>query len=115
MCEQKGKSIQDYCQKQGQIDVKPEQEEAKAPQQPRRRVTSTLSGKDQPEDSQFEPSKFSLMLIRVIDERTEKFELIDHLFTSHLKLLLRIQSRTLPDGKYLVLVAPLWNSSAVTD
>ena len=41
--------------------------------------------------------------------------MIDHVFTSHLKLLLRIQNRELPNGKYMILVAPLWNESAKSD
>ena len=52
------------------------------------------------------------MLIRIIDGDQEKFELIEHTFDSHLKLLLRSQDKTLPAGKYIIVVAPQWNDEA---
>ena len=53
-----------------------------------KKVSRTISGKEVTEQKEFEPSKFSILLIHVVD--ANKFELVEHVFTSHLKLLLRI-------------------------
>ena len=63
-------------------------------------------------NTKFIPSQFALMLIRVVNGDENRFELIEHTFDSHLKLLLRSQDKTLPAGKYIIMVAPQWNDEA---
>ena len=60
----------------------------------------------------FEPSKFAVMLIRVVDEETKSYELLEHRFDSDFKLPMDYHGGTLEPGKYIVMVAPQWHKSA---
>lgn len=48
-------------------------------------------------------------------ETGDQYQLVQNMFDAHYKLTMTVQNKVLPAGKYIIMIAPLWNKSTFLD